>query len=146
MAKLTILAACEKVIVDRQGLPSLISIFQRINVPMQKEPFPENALVPFPWVIFALWQHTDDELNKDFIQHTEVITPDGKMFAKMQTKFKITEADDRQSKNHIVVNGIPVWAEGFITVNVWLEGFEDDKVDYKFFVTYLKQPSEDTGS
>lgn len=141
MPKLTILAACEKVIVDRQGLPSLINIFQRLNVPLQAEPFPENALIPFPWAIFALWQHADDELNKDFVQHTEIVTSDGKTFATVQTKFRITELDDRQSKNHVVLSGMPVWAEGFITVNVWLEGLEREKGSYKFFVVYLKEGS-----
>lgn len=111
-------------------------------MPTQNEPLPENALIPFPWAIFTMWQHTKDELNKDFTQHLEVITPDGKTFATMRTEFKITEANDLQSKNSVVLSGIPIWLEGFITINVWLEGLESDKASYLFAVKYLPQPSE----
>ena len=136
MPKLTILAACEKVIVDRVGLPSLINIFQRMNVKLV-DPLPENAAIPHQWAIFVLWQHTEDEINVDFTQHLEIFAPDGRSFLTGETKFKITEGDDRQSKNHIVINGLPVWAEGFVTINVWLSGQEDSKHSYLFTVKYM---------
>lgn len=137
MPTLAIVAACERVIIDRVGLPSLINIFQRMNVQPLPDPIPENAVSPISWAIFVLWQHTEDELNKEFIQHVEVVTPDGKTFTAAQTNFKVTDADDRQSKNHLIVLGLPVWAEGFISINVWLEGFETEKHSYLFAIKYL---------
>jgi hypothetical protein len=137
MPTLAILAACERVIIDRVGLPSLINIFQRMNVHPVPERIPENAVSPISWAIFVLWQHTEDELNKEFIQNVQVVTPDGRIFTSTQTSFKITEADDLQSKNHIVVLGLPVWSEGFMSVNVWLEGLETDKHSYLVAIKYL---------
>jgi hypothetical protein len=143
MPKLAILTACEKVIVDRIGLPSLISIFQRMNVQVS-EPLPENATIPFSWAIFVLWQHTEDELDTEYVQHVQIVAADGKTFITAETKFKITEVDDRQSKNHLIVNGLPVWAEGFVTINVWLAGLEESKHSYVFFVKHLPVNSEKT--
>jgi hypothetical protein len=143
MPKLAILAACEKVIIDRVGLPSIINVFQRMNVKLV-DPIPENAIVPNAWAIFVLWQHTADEQDVEFTQRLEVIAPDGKPFLTGETKFKITEVDDLQSKNHIVINGLPVWAEGFVTINVWLEGSsEQDKHSYAFAIKYLPNDASD---
>jgi hypothetical protein len=73
--------------------------------------------------------------EQEFIQRVEVNAPDGKNFISAETKFAITDVDDRQSKNHIIINGLPVWAEGFVTVNVWLEGVEEGRHSYLFFNT-----------
>ncbi len=145
MPKLTVFAACERVIVDRVGLPSLINIFQRMNVKLV-DPVPEDAIIPNQWAVFVLWQHSDSELNVEFTQHLEIVAPDGKIFLTGKTTFKITEVDDRQSKNHIIVNGLPVWAEGFISLNVWLEGAEDTKHSYLFFVKHLPHDNETSSS
>jgi hypothetical protein len=143
MPQLSVLVACEKVIVDRVGVPSLISIFQRMNVQLQMpEQPPHNATIPITWAVFVLWQHSEDELDKEFIQRVEVDAPDGKNFISAETKFKITDVDDRQSKNHIIINGLPVWAEGFVTVKVWLEGVEGSSHTYLFFLKFVPSNGE----
>jgi hypothetical protein len=141
MPNLTILAACERVLIDRGGLPSLINIFQRMNLTVVN-PIQADAVVPNQWAVFALWQHSDDELNLEFTQHLEVLAPDGETFLTGITKFKTTEIDDRQSKNSINILGLPIWAEGMVTVNIWLEGFESSKHSYRFHVKYLPKGGE----
>ena len=144
MPKLTILAACERVIIDRvASLPSLISVFQRMNVQVQDAPLPENALSPTRWAVFTLWQHTPDERDIEYTQRTEVIAPSGDKFIEATTVFKITEADDLQSKNHLDIFGIPINTEGFLKVRVWLEGIADATGEYQFLVKHMpKTPPE----
>jgi hypothetical protein len=138
MPKLTILAACEKVIVDRvASLPSLISIFQRMNVQIQDAPLPENAVSPTRWSVFALWQLTPEERGIEYVQRIEIISPAGDTFAEAKTTLKISEVDDLQSKSHIDIIGIPINTEGFIKVRVWLEGIADTTGEYQFMVSHL---------
>ena len=148
MPKLTILAACERVIIEREAtLPSLISIFQRMNVQLQDAPLPENALSPIRWSIFTLWQHTPGEKGVEYTQRTEVIAPSGDKFVEASTVFKITEADDLQSKNHIDIFGIPINVEGFVNVRVWLEGMADTTGEYQFLIKYMpKAKQEDSAA
>ncbi|MGA9668030.1 MAG: hypothetical protein WBQ94_02415 [Terracidiphilus sp.] len=138
MPKLTILAACERVIVDKEAsLPSLINIFQRMNVQLQDAPLPENAVSPTRWSVFTLWQHIPEERGVEYTQRIEVISPSGDKFVEASTAFKITEADDLQTKNHIDIFGIPINAEGFLKIRVWLEGIADTTGEYQFLVKYL---------
>jgi hypothetical protein len=138
MPKLSVLAACERVIVDRVGsLPSLINIFQRMNIQLQDAPLPENAIAPTRWVVFTLWQHTPEERDVEYTQRTEVIAPSGDKFADARIVFKITEADDLQSKNHLEIFGIPINVEGFLKVRVWLEGIADTTAEYQYFVKHV---------
>jgi hypothetical protein len=144
MPKLTILAACERVIIDREAsLPSLISIFQRMNVQVQDAPLPENALSPTRWAVFALWQHTPEERDVEYTQRTEVFAPSGERFLEATMAFKITEADDLQSKNHISIFGIPINVEGFMKVRVWLEGIADTTGEYQFFVKHMTKGKQE---
>jgi hypothetical protein len=145
MPKLMILAACERVLVDRAtSLPSLINIFQRMNIQIQDAPLPENAISPIRWAIFTLWQHSPEEKDIEYTQRIEVIGPSGVKFAEMATKFKITEVDDLQSKNSIDIIGLPINTEGFLKVRVWLEGIADSTGEYQFLIKYLpKEKNEE---
>jgi len=144
MPKLTILAACERVIVDKvASLPSLINVFQRMNIQVQDAPLPENALSPTRWSVFTLWQHTPEERDVEYTQRTEVIAPSGDKFVEATTAFKITEADDLQSKNHIDIFGIPINVEGFLKVRVWLEGTADTTGEYQFLIKYIPKVKQE---
>lgn len=146
MPKLVILTACERVLIDRvSALPSLINIFQRMNIQLQDAPLPENAVSPARWSVFALWQVTPEERDINFVQKTQIIGPTERQFAEATTEFRVTAADDLQAKNHIDLIGLPIDAEGFIKVRVWLEGMADTTGEYQFAVTYLpKEKHEDS--
>jgi hypothetical protein len=138
MPRLTILTACERVLIDRaSSLPTLVNIFQRMNIQLQDAPLAENAVAASKWAIFALWVHTPEERDVEFTQRTEIIGPSGTKFAEAVTKFRTSDADDLQSKNHIDILGLPINAEGFIKVRVWLEGIADTTGEYQFAVKYL---------
>lgn len=143
MPKLMILAACEKVIIDRNFLPSLINIFQRMNIQLQAAPLPEKAVSPARWSVFTLWQHIPEEKDIEYTQHLEVISPNGDKFFESAVQFKITEDNDLQSKNQLDLFGLPINDEGFITIRVWLEGIENSTGEYQFFVKHHRKESNE---
>jgi hypothetical protein len=147
MPKLVVLAACERVLIDRTAaLPSLINIFQRMNIKLQDAPLPENAVSPARWAVFTLWQHTPEELGMEFTQQLEIINPAGAKFIGATSKFIITEEFDLQSKVPIEILGLPINHEGFIKVRVWLEGYPDATGEYQFMVKHLPKEKHDEQS
>jgi hypothetical protein len=144
MPKLTILTACERVIIDRQAsLPTLVNIFQRMNVQVdQDQPLPANAIAPQRWAVFALWVHTPEERDIEYVQHTQILAPAGDLFVEGSTKFKVTEADDLQSKNHMDVLGMPIATEGFIRIRIWLEDIADTTGEYQFAVRHIPKDQQ----
>jgi hypothetical protein len=140
MPKLMALLTCEKVIVDLNSkTPSVISIFQTMNVPIAANvPLPEKALAPIAWAVFSVWQHDESERGVEYTQRTEIIDPSGTQFANVATKFKITEPGDFQSKNTVAIFGLPVSAEGVMIVRVWLEGVEGSTAEYPFQIKHVR--------
>ncbi|HEY4932554.1 MAG TPA: hypothetical protein VII23_13370 [Terriglobales bacterium] len=144
MPKLVTLIACEKVIIDQKGLPSLISVFQKMEFMVPHLPVPADAVAANQWVVAAFWQHTDSEIGVPFKQHLIITTPDGKIFAALEQGFIIPAGvEDRLSKNFLNLQGFPVGAEGPMSVTVWLDGDEANKYTYMLYVKYLEKPSED---
>jgi hypothetical protein len=138
MPKLLILAACERVLIDRAGnLPSLINIFQRMNIRLQDAPLPENAVSPARWAVFTLWQMTPEEKGIEYTQRMEIISPSGSKYGEGITKFLVKEDDDLQAKNHLDIFGLPINVEGFVKVRVWLEDIADATGEYQFAVKYI---------
>jgi len=119
-------------------LPSIINVFQRMNVPVDPEtPLPAKAVAPQKWSIFSLWVHTPEERDVQFTQHTEVFDAAGDKFVESANQFKITDSDDLQSKNHLDILGMPIGPEGFVKIRVWLEGVADTTGEYQFAIKHV---------
>lgn len=148
MPKLTALLLCEKVIIDlKSHTPSVISIFQNMNVPLPDAPLPDKAVSPIRWAIFSIWQHDESERGREYVQHTQIIDPTGTLFAETTATFKITEPDDIQSRNIVEIFGLPVSNEGTATVRVWIEGIAESAADLPFQIKHVRsQPNEQTGA
>jgi hypothetical protein len=139
MPQLKIFTACEKVIYDlNTKVPSLIGIFQAMNVPIQDAPIPEKAVAPIKWSVFTLWQHTDKERNIEYTQHVRITDPSGQIFGETSAKFKVTEPDDYQSKNSVEVFGLPVSKEGVVRIEAWLEGIDTSHHECQFHIRYVR--------
>jgi len=147
MPRLLSLLLCEKVIIDRNtGTPSVIGIFQKMTVPILPDvPIPENAISPIKWAVFVMWQHDDNERNEEFVQRTQILMPDGKIFAETSAVFKVVDPDDLQSKNTVEVFGLPISNEGTAIVRVWIEGVEGAAGEYPFFIRHQRQAPNETG-
>jgi hypothetical protein len=137
MPQLTIFTVCEKVIVDAKGIPSLINLFQRMDLQLQDTPLPEDAIAPGRWAIFSVWQLTAGEVGKDFIQHTRINKPDGTIFSEFSQPFRVESEIDMQAKTFVEIMGIPVGKQGRIQILTWLAGAEDDIHECHFYVQHL---------
>jgi len=77
MPEAILFAACEKVIIDTDGLVSLITVIERleVTVPLGIE-LPPNAAVPQRWQVVAIWSLEQSELGL-YEQMTDMIFADG---------------------------------------------------------------------
>jgi hypothetical protein len=143
MPRLQVFTACEKVIVDAKGIPSLINLFQRMDVQLQDVPLPKDTIVPGRWAIFCSWQLSPEELGKDFIQHTRVNKPDGTVFSEFNQPFKLESELDLQCRTYVDIHGMPIGQHGRIEIVTWIEGNEKDLYECSFYMQHL--PKEEVG-
>jgi hypothetical protein len=142
MPKLQLATICEKVIVDANGVPTLIGIFNHLNIAIQSgTAFPENAVAPKEWVMFCLWECSPDEVEREFSQVFEVTTPDGKQFGSPTTIRFV--AQPGKLRQNVIANsqGVPIGRQGRITVTTHLD--LDGRVvlgpmEYGFDVVYVQ--------
>jgi hypothetical protein len=119
MPILALFTVCEKVIIEDNGMPSLITLFTRIaTTPNIGAEIPSNALAPKEWAIFTAWDWEKDDEGVRYTQAIEVRVPDGKVFADIKTNFVI-ERDKRQQVRVPLV-GFPIGQRGDCTVHLWL--------------------------
>jgi len=103
MPKLLLFAPCERVAIDQQNNPTLISILQQWPAP--SEEIPEKAFAPQRWDIFALWYRTPEDEGKEFVQICELINASGQKALSAQIEFQMTAPTHR---NIISALGLPV--------------------------------------
>jgi len=141
MPKVLIFAVCEKALIDVRQLPSLISIFQRMQIMLQDAPMPEGATSPVRWDVFTLWQHTEEEVGTEFRQRVVAYKPNGQPFIESFANFTIQSKDDLQSKNVFEMFGIPIEEEGMIRVVTFLGDSEEPIAEYSFAIKYVRRES-----
>jgi hypothetical protein len=103
MPRLLIFAPCEKVIVDQQGNPSLISLLQEWQA--DRRDLPEKAVAPQRWDIFCLWHRVESDNDKDFVQTCELLSESGQKVLSADIEFRMTAVTHR---NTVTVLGLPV--------------------------------------
>ncbi|HUY13265.1 MAG TPA: hypothetical protein VMX16_06505 [Terriglobia bacterium] len=116
-----ICAACEKVIIDKDDVASLISVFSKITVTVPSEAdIPKNAVAPKEWAVFSLWD-TDlgDEL-KEYALCMQVLYPDQTQFSEV-TKIKMKIEPNKRSQVVVRMLGFPIGQVGRYTINTWIE-------------------------
>lgn len=128
MPKLLAFVACEKVIIEKQfETPTVISIMQRVMFQMQAQAMeaaglteiPANAIAPFKWSIFTVWDYEADDVGKTFHQKSDVIMSDGSTgIVKVDLPFIMK---DELNFNVANIIGFPVGQLGILTLRVWLE-------------------------
>jgi hypothetical protein len=121
MPQLLALVACEKVLIDSAGNPTLVVVMERIEVELPEgTSFQENIAAPKEWAVFTIWKLKEDESPGQNYRHvTEIVAP-----GKDTPRQKITadfQFKDKIHKVHHNMFGIPVGAEGTIFAKVWLE-------------------------
>src|ERR1700730_17266933 len=68
----------EKIIIDQQQKPSIISVFQSLSaIVPEGQTIPKETVSFTPWSIFCEWFFADDETKNKVEQVVEVLQPDG---------------------------------------------------------------------
>jgi len=77
MPKLILFAACEKVITDTEGLVSLITLIEKleVSVPSSIE-LPPRTAVPMRWQTLSVWQIDQADMGQ-YEQTTDLVVQDG---------------------------------------------------------------------
>jgi hypothetical protein len=141
MPKLLLLAIAEKVISDQAGRPSLITLFDGLEVHLPHgEEIPSNAVIPKEWSAFAQWLWAEEERGKEFFQGVTVTYPDGKLFFK-----QVLKLDSSKARANVGISflGFPVGQAGPVRVDVWLEQNEIPVTEiFSVAVTVTVKPLE----
>jgi hypothetical protein len=111
-----------------------------MNIQLTGVELPEKAVSPTLWSVFVLWESEAMEVGKEFTQAMKILAPDGSLFSEFEGNFKNSSSDESQVKTKIQIPGIPIWKEGWVTIQVSLKGDESSIAEYKFEVRYVPVP------
>jgi hypothetical protein len=113
--------ACEKVILATDGVPSLISLFNKIIITLPGETdIPKNAVAPKEWAVFSAWDADPGDELKEYTFCTQMLYPDQSQFGEV-TKTKIKIELNRRSQVTLQIIGFPIGQLGQYTVRTWVE-------------------------
>jgi hypothetical protein len=103
-------------------MPSLIAIFSQFKVGIPPGvSFPPNAVAPKEWSMFFLWDCNTEEIDREFQQIFEIVSPDGNQLAPPQI-ITFTPTTDKLRQNVIAnAQAIPIGVPGIISVRTRLE-------------------------
>ncbi len=146
MLKLYVCVACEKVIIDQDGVASLIGLFNKLTLtPQKNQEIPRNAVAPKEWAVFSAWDTEPGDELKEYLFCLQILYPDKSQFAEI-FKNKMKVELNKRSQVKTMIPGFPVGQPGFYTVRNWIE--ESNKmvagpIEFKMEVEILKQePSQ----
>lgn len=143
MLTLKLGTVCEKVIIDANGVASIIGLFSSlsINVVPGME-LPANAVAPKEWAAYCLWECTEDEAGREFNQIFEVTSPSVAIGA--QT-INFTPQMGRLRQNVIANSqGVPVGVPGTIRVTTRVEHAGRtvvEPLEFSFEVVHVQPPN-----
>ncbi|MFZ0771323.1 MAG: hypothetical protein WCA49_06105 [Candidatus Sulfotelmatobacter sp.] len=126
MPRLVTLLPCEKVIVDRDGMPSLIALFEHINISVSQGEeiveVPKETVTYHQWAVFSEWKVEEDEIaTVDAAdQILEVQFPDGSV-APIKGRLRFVFNSAGIHRNHQNILGFPIGQQGTYKIRVWLE-------------------------
>ena len=129
MLKTYACVACERVILAKDDVPSLISLFTKmvVEAPTGVE-IPPDAVAPKEWAIFSAWIGEPGDENIEYILHTQLLRPDQTQFGEV-LKMKIPIERGKRSQMHVRFNAFPLGQLGNYTVHSWVETNRQRVVD-----------------
>jgi len=122
MPKLAVFVVCEKAILDKDGVASLISLFtkmigEKISGP---DTIPPDFAVPKEWCIFTAWSWQPEDEGKEYRQCFQVIRPDKSVFIENKD-MPFTVRPGRRHQLTVNLNAFPIGQQGPHIVKVWVE-------------------------
>ncbi|SRR5258708_2860862 len=135
--KFLALCPCERVIIDKYGVHSLINILQNVAIEPAPVPMQQNTVVPRQWSIFSMWSASREEIGKKFEQVYQIYWPDQEKFSEENFDFI---ADGPIQQVTLDLMGFPAGQPGDLRIVTWLfhEGHKvSDVVETSIHVTHI---------
>jgi len=147
MPRLGSLLVCEKIIIDQQQKPTLISVFQSLSaIVPEGQGIPANTVSFIPWAIFAEWFFADDETKGTVEQVIEVLQPDGSASSiRGRVQFQQFAPAGQGTRAYVNLFGMPITQPGYIAVNIWIEVDSKKTTEvfsYQVKIEHSTKPSE----
>ncbi len=118
--KLAMFVPCEKLIISADGSASVIVILQNCKVSAtNNQPIPPDAIAPKDWVLVSMWQVPQDKIGKDFVQHFQILLPNGTEFMKRTLNFRPVKPNTHM--NYLRLNALPIGHVGYLKMKSWVE-------------------------
>lgn len=128
MPQLILFAACEKVIIDADGLASLITLIEKVQVAVPAGvDLSKPIAVPMRWAVLAVWQLAEQEWRQ-FEQKIELVSADKNLVA-MHTEPQILEPTSRSATGCKMIShltAIPL-NQGPLELRLYLHRVNDPK-------------------
>lgn len=121
MLKPYVCVACEKVIIANDGVPSLIGLFSKIILnPLAGAEIPKNAVSPYRWFVFSIWDTEPGDEQKQYVLCTQMLYPDGTQFADV-VRHNMPIEPEKKCQMLVQFVGFPIGQTGEYTVLTWIE-------------------------
>lgn len=112
------LCTCEKVIVDKREVHSLINLIQNVEIETSAD-IPKNAVGPNQWCIYTMWVPSAEDVGRKFEQVYQVYWPDGEKF--YESRFEFTQSNEDIQQITFGLTGFPVGQSGRLRIITWLD-------------------------
>jgi len=121
MLKPYVCVACEKVIIAKDEVASLISLFSKfvLAVPAGTE-IPKNAVTPALWSVFSMWDPEPGDEHRHYVLCTQLLYPDDAPYDVIARQEMPIQAGARCQMS-VQFNGFPIGQTGEYKVHTWLE-------------------------
>lgn len=125
--------ACEKAIISKGDLFSLINIFSKIVIGAPSDAaIPNDLVVPKEWAVFSTWDSDAGDEHRSHVICTQIIYPDGSPFGEIIRRHVKVEAR-KNVQVAVQVVGFPVGQVGTYLVRSWVEENEKRVADFVEF-------------
>ena len=138
------LCTCEKVIVDKREVHSLINLIQNVEIETSPD-IPKNAVGPNQWCIYTMWVPATEDVGRKFEQVYQVYWPDGEKF--YESRFEFTQSNQDIQQITFGLTGFPVGQSGRLRIITWLDhdGHRVSEIlETSINVKHIPQPAQRT--
>lgn len=121
MLKPYVFVACEKVIIAKDDVASVIGLFSKIilTVPSGTD-IPANAITPKEWAVFSIWDTEPGDEQRKYILCTQFLYPDQSQVGDLN-RYEVKTELDKRTQIIVQFNGMPIGQLGQYTVRSWIE-------------------------
>jgi hypothetical protein len=121
MLKPYVFVACEKVIIAKDEVASLIGLFSKIilTVPPGTD-ISANAVTPKEWAVFSIWEVEPGDEKREYILCTQILYPDQSPYGEIN-RHKIRIEPNKRTQVTLQFNGMPIGQMGLYSVRSWIE-------------------------